>query len=326
MEVERLLPADALRPRWSSASALVYMGGFVALFATSALLGILGDDHGDWALVGYSLLACAVALGLALALQDSGRAVAAGVLAFLAVVFFGTLVAAIENVLGILDADLGDYQPGALLIELATIVSALVALRRFRAPLLVLPIAVTLWAAVADLGSLGSWGDAGEVLSILVGAALIAAGIAVDRAGREPYGLWLHVVGGIAFGGGVLALIDGDLGWLLVGLLSLAYVGAAYRLGRSSYAVLGTIGILATTTYFTLDGFSLLGEFLPFGSGEIAEGGLDPWQVALSFVAAGLVIVLLGLIEERVTALRAREPHLQSGHEDRRPGGPGELP
>ena len=51
--------------------------------------------------------------------------------------------------------------------------------------------------------------------------------------------------------------------------------------------MLGTIGILATTTYFTLDGFSFLGVFLPFGSGEIEEG-LDPWQVALSFVAAGL--------------------------------------
>lgn len=169
-----------------------------------------------------------------------------------------------------------------------------------------LPIAVTFWAAVADFGSLGSWGDAGEVLSVLAGAALIAAGVAVDRAGREPYGLWLHVVGGIAFGGGVLALIEGDIGWALIGLLSLAYVGASYLLGRSSYAVLGTIGILATTTYFTLDGFSLLGEFLPFGSGEPAEGGIDPWQVATSFVVAGLVILVLGLVEDRVGAWRSR--------------------
>src|SRR5688500_4501446 len=164
MDVERLLPADALRPRWSSASALVYAGGFTVLFATSALLGILADDHGDWALVGYSVLATVLALGLALALEQSGRAIAAGVLATLAVVFFATFIGSIESVLGILDADLGDYQPGTLVIELATIGSALVALRRFRAPLLVLPIALTLWIAVADLGSLGSWDDAGAVL------------------------------------------------------------------------------------------------------------------------------------------------------------------
>lgn len=306
MDVQSLLPADALKPRWSSASALVYLGGGVVLVATLALLGILGEDHGDWALVGYSVLATASALGLALALEQSGRAVAAGVLATVTVLFFAFFVGSFENAIGILDIDLDDYQPAALLLEVLTIGAALVALQRFRAPLLVLPIAVTFWIAVADLGSLGSWGDAGEVLTVLVGIALIAVAVAVDRAGREPYGLWLHVVGGIAFGGGVLALIEGDLGWVLVGLLSLAYVAASYLLGRSSYAVLGTIGILATTTYFTLDGFSLLGEFLPFGSGEISEGGLDPWQVALSFVVAGLVIVVLGHVEDRVTALRRR--------------------
>jgi len=306
MEVERLLPADALRPRWSSGSALVYVGGFTILFATSALLGILADDHGDWAFVGYSVLATVLALGVALALEQSGRAIAAGVLATLAVAFFGTFVASAENALGILDADLGDYQPGALLIELATIVSALVALQRFRAPLLVLPIAVTFWAAVADLGSLGSWDDAGEVLTVIVGIALIAAAVAVDRAGRQPYGLWLHLVGGFALGGGVIALVEGDFGWVLVGLLSLAYVAASYPLVRSSYAVLGAVGILATTTYFTLDGFALLGELVPFGSGEIAEEGLDPWQAAFSFVVAGLVILVLGLVEDRVTALRRR--------------------
>ena len=306
MDVQSLLPADALKPCWSSASALVYLGGGVVLVATLALLGILGEDHGDWALVGYSVLATASALGLALALEQSGRAVAAGVLATVTVLFFAFFVGSFENAIGILDIDLDDYQPAALLLEVLTIGAALVALQRFRAPLLVLPIAVTFWIAVADLGSLGSWGDAGEVLTVLVGIALIAVAVAVDRAGREPYGLWLHVVGGIAFGGGVLALIEGDLGWVLVGLLSLAYVAASYLLGRSSYAVLGTIGILATTTYFTLDGFSLLGEFLPFGSGEISEGGLDPWQVALSFVVAGLVIVVLGHVEDRVTALRRR--------------------
>lgn len=305
MDVERVLPADALRPCWSSASALIYLGGFVILAATSALLGILGGDHGDWALVGYSVLAAAVALGLALTLEQSGRAVAAGVLATLAIIFFTVLVAAAENALGIFDFDVDDYQPATLAVEALTIAASLLALRRFRAPLLVLPIAVTLWITVVDLGSIGSWDDAGEALSVLAGGALIVAGVAVDRAGRDAYGLWLHVVGGIAFGGGVLALVGSDIAWVLVGLLSLVYVAVASLLARSSYAVLGTVGILATTTYFTLDGFSALGAFLPFGSGQIDQG-LDPWQIALAFAAAGLVIVLLGIVEDRVTALRRR--------------------
>lgn len=304
MTVERLLPADPLRPRWSSASALVYLGGLVLLFATTVLLGILGDEHGDWALIGYSALAAVLAFGLAHWLEHSGRGVAAGVLATLAVVFFAILVGAVENAIGILDVNIDDYQPATLLLEALTIAAALVALRRFRAPLLVLPIALTVWITVVDLGSLGSW-NGSEVLSILVGIALIVTATAVDRAGREPYGLWLHVVGGLALGGGVLALVEGDLAWAFVGLLSLAYVATAYLLTRSNYAVLGTVGILATTTYFSLDGFSLLGAFLPFGSGVVEEG-LDPWQVALAFVAAGLVIVVLGLVEDRVTAFRRR--------------------
>jgi len=302
VDVKRLLPADALRPRWSSASALVCLGGLVVLVATVGLLGILAEEHGDWAPVGYSALASALALALALWLERSERSVAAGVLATLAVVFFAILVGSAENAFGILDLNLGDYQPTSLLLEALTVGAALVALRRFRAPLLVLPIALTLWIAVADLGSVGSWDAAGEVLSILVGLALIVAGVVVDRAESEPYGFWLHAVGGLALGAGVLALVEGDMPWVLVGMLSLGYVAASYRLARSSYAVLGAIGILATTAYFTLDGFSLLGAFLPFGSGEIEEG-LDPWQVAFSFVVAGLVIIALGLVGDRLRSV-----------------------
>jgi hypothetical protein len=306
VDVERLLPADALKPRWSSASALVYLGGFTLLGATSALLAILGEDHGEWAAVGYGALAAALAAGLALWLQGSGRAVAAGVLATLAVVFFAVFVGSVESAIGILDAQVGDYQAGSLVVELATIAASLVGLRRFRAPLLMLPLTVTAWFALIDLGSLSSDDVVGELLLILVGIALIAVAIAVDRAGREPYGLWLHLVGGLSLGGGALSLVDGDFGWVLVGLLSLGYVAAAYLLARSSYAVLGVIGILTTTTYFTFDAIGLVGAFLPFGEGPVEGDARDPWQVALWFAVVGLGIVALGLVEDRVTALRRR--------------------
>ena len=224
MDVERLLPADPVRPRWSSASALVYLGGVVILVATLALISILSDDHGEWTIVGYSALATGLAIALALLLQQSSRPVAAGLVAMLGVVFFAVFVGAFENAIGVLDFDLGDYQVASLLLEVLTIGASLVALQRFRAPLLMLPIAVVLWIIVADIGSIGSWDASSEVLSILAGLALIVAGVAVDRAGRQPYGLWLHVVGGLAFGGGVLALVEGDVAWAFVGLLSLAYV------------------------------------------------------------------------------------------------------
>lgn len=299
-----MLPADPVRPIWSSASALVYIGSLVALVATLVLLGLLQDAHGDWALVGYAALAAAVALVLALLLDRAGRAVAAGVGATLGVVFLTLLTASLLNALGALDADVGDYQPATLVVEGVTIAAALGALRRYRTPLLVLPAALAFWVAVADLGSLASWDDAGALLSIVAGVALAAAGVVADRSGRAPYGFWLHAVGGLAAGGGVLALVGGDLGWGLVGLLALGYVLLAYGLGRSSYAVLGAVGILITTTYFVVDPLGLIGGFVPFAPVAESEDGLTGWQIALSYVAAGLVIALLGVLAR----LRAERP------------------
>ena len=297
MTLERLLPADALRPRWSSDSALVYIGGVVVLFATASLLGILGEDHGNAALVGFSALATAVAVALALALQRARRLVAAGLLVTLAVVFFAVFVGSLETLIGILDEDASgdDWQPGFLLLELLTIGVALLALQRFRAPLLMLPIAVTFATAVIDLG-------ADEYTAIIVGLILVAAGHAVDRAGRQPYAMWLHLVGAASFGGGVLALVESDAGWIVVGLLSVAYVAGGYAFRRSSYAVLGAVGILATVTYFIQDGLSYVSFFVPFEVGE-PGGGTDPWQIALYYVFAGLVILALGLVGERFARL-----------------------
>jgi hypothetical protein len=301
MDVERLLPVDALRPRWSSGSALVYIGGFVVLFATAALLAILGDLHGEAALVGYSGIAMAAALGLGFVLEDRDRPVAAGVVATLAVVFFAVVVAALLSLIGILDGDDDSYQPGTHVVEIAIVAGALLALRRFRAPLLVLPIALTFWITLGDLASSAfSWANAEETVSLAIGALLAVAGVAVDRSGRRPYGFWLHAVAGVAFGGGVLSLVSDDAGWVLVGVLALAYVAAAYWLERSSYAVLGAVGILATTTYFSLDAVSVVSNvFLGGGASEI-----EPWQVALWFVAAGLLIGVLGLAGDGLGRLR----------------------
>lgn len=300
--IERLLPAESLRPSWSSANALVYIGGFVALGATGALLGILADLHGEAALVGYAALAAAAALGIALLLDARGRPVAAGLAATLAVVFFAVVVGAFLSLIGFLDDDEG-YQPAVHVLEVAIAAAALLGLRRFRAPLLVLVIALTFWGTFADIASAFSWDDAAETVSIAVGAVLAAAGVVVDRAGRPVYAFWLHAVGGVAFGGAVLALVSGDAGWALVGVLSLLYVVGAYWLGRSSYAVLGATGILATTTYFSFDALSFVSAFF---IGEAPGENIEPWQVALWFVGAGLVIGLLGLAGDRIVALRRR--------------------
>jgi hypothetical protein len=307
VHVERLLPAPAVRPIWSSASVLVYSGGFVALLATVVLLGASSESWGEWALVGTALVAAGVALALAFALAGAGRAVAAGVAALLAVVFAAVVVGAALDAVGVLDASVGDYQPASLAVEAALVAGALLALARFRAPLLVLPIALTVWFALADLASLGSWDDGAAWLSVLAGALLVAAGIAVDRTGRRPYAFWLHVVGGIALGGGIAVLV-GDGAWLLVALVALAFVGAGFALDRSGHTVLGALGILLATTLFAVDPVALVGGFVPFA--PVVESGapLEAWEVALSYLVAGLLLAGIGVAAASLDERRGRTP------------------
>jgi hypothetical protein len=290
----RALPADAVRPLWSSASALVYIGGFVALVATVVLLGISNDSWGEWALVGTAVVATGAALGVALLLQGAERAIAAGVAAMLAVVFAAVVAGALLAALGALEAELGDYQPAALVVELVLIGGALAAVARFRAPIVLLPAALAFWFAVADLSSLGSWDDGGEWLSVAAGAALVLGGTALDRAGRPSYAFWLHAVGGLAVGG-ALAVLAGADAWALTAVIALAFVAAAFLLGRSSYAVLGAVGILLATTLFAVEPLAIVGGFVPFvPAGEAST--LEGWQVAISYLVAGLLLAGIGVL------------------------------
>lgn len=294
MDAERLFPVNAVRPLWSAASALVYMGGFVVLVATLALSGIAGDDGGPWALAGAALAAAAAAFGAAETLARAARMIAAGVAAFLAVAFAGVAVGGVLDGLGALDASLDDYQPAALLVEAVLVAGGLAAVRRYRSPFPLLLVATTLWFAVADLGSLASWDDAGELLSLAVGVALAAAGVVVDRARRPAYAFWLHVVGGMAAGGSIVSLA-GDSAWPLVAGVALGYAALAFALGRSSYAVLGALGLVIATTMFAVDPGALVGGFLPFGL-ESSGGGLEDWQAALSYLGCGLVVAGIGIV------------------------------
>lgn len=293
MDVERAFPTDPVRPVWSTSSALVYIGGFVSLLATFGLIAIAHDDGGEWALVAAAFVAGAVSFAAAEGLARAERMIAAGVAAFLAVMFAGVTVGAVLDALGALEASIDDYQPASLLVEATFVAAGIAAVRRYRSPLPMLVVALAVWVAIADVGSLASWDGAGELLSVAAGALLAVAGVLLDRAGRPTYAFWLHALGGVAAGGGIVALAD-DSAWPLIALIALAYVALAFLFERSSYAVLGAIGLLLATTMFAVDPGALLGGFIPFG--EPAEGdALDGWQIALSYLVTGLVLAAIGV-------------------------------
>ena len=303
---------------WSSGAFLVYAGIVVVVIAILLLLESLNGTGDDFGLFGWASLVLAGVAAVAVLLRRAGHDLLPGLAAFVGLIVFAVWVGAFEDWAGFFPEDrddhffaesLGHLDPGLLLLEAAVLAAGIFALRFFRFPLLVLPVAIVLWYALVDFLSAvfyaGSDGHA--LLSIFVGLALAATGVWLDRSGRAPYGFWVHVVGGLAAGGGLLELLGrGTWRWVLLGLCSLAFVAAARTLARSSYAVLGAIGVLTVGGHFIEEWFSVpppityVFPFFFFG-----EGGDTPeFEGFLAYIVLGLILVALGLLVERGLARR----------------------
>jgi len=228
----------------------------------------------------------------ALGYERAGLGVAAGLFGFVSLVAFTAFVGSLFDLIGLLDEDdepIEGFSVGLLLLELVTLAAAVGLLRRFRFPLFMLVVATTAWLFLVDLISNG--GDWSAVVSILVGVVLGLAGSVVEPA----YGFWLHVVAGLSVGGGFLFLWhSADWEWVLIGIVALVYFSIADRLDRSSYAVVGAVGLLLAWSHFVEDWF---GDTPVFFLSE-GEPGNDVARAVL-YAAFGLVLVVIGVVLER---------------------------
>jgi hypothetical protein len=305
---------SAVRAAWSSASFLLYTGGIVLAFVVVWQFGALAGEWGDFGLTAWSaLVAAALAAAAALA-QRAGEPVLAGLLAFSAVVAFGLFVGALEDWIGLLD-DFDDspfrgFRIGVLLLALVLFIASLVALSRFRFPLLVLLAAATGWFFVTDLISGGgSWS---AIVTLAVGLVLLLLAVSLDADPESrPYAFWLHVAAGLTIGGGLIWFFrDSDLDFVLLGVAGLGYIALGDRLARSSWVVLGAWGLLQTTAHFATKWGGINEFFFPlfylvpffiFG-GESAFDGLEtfrPWLGALIFGIYALALIAIALLLTR---------------------------
>jgi MFS family permease len=313
--VRALIPATAFRAGWSSTAFLFYFGTTVVVIALLFLIEAGNGEGDDFDLFGWATLALAATALTAAFLRRAGHSVLAGLAAFVGLIVFGVWVGAFLDWIGLLPDErestfarsTDDFDGGILLLEVLIVAAGILALCVFRFPLLVLPVAVVLWYGLVDnLSALFSAGTDGQsFLSALVGLLLVTAGVWLDRAGRAPHGLWLHVVGGLAIGVGLLELLDhGTWRWVLLGLVALAFIAAAQALARSSYAVIGAIGILTVGGHFIEEWFSIPAPFpyffFPFYFFYSEGDGNGPeWEGFLAYVVLGLILVALGLVLER---------------------------
>jgi lipid-A-disaccharide synthase-like uncharacterized protein len=303
------IPESAFFAIWSSSAFLFYLGAFVALSSILWLLESLNGSGGDDGIVVWATLALASLVATALLLQRAEQRVLAGLAAFCALIVFAVWVGSILDWSGVSPDETNaffhaDFDPAFLVLEALVVAAGLVALSVFRFPLLLLPVALVAWYGLVDNAALlvGETGnDAHAVLSIGVGLLLVAAGIWLDRNERKAYAFWSHVVGGVAVAGGILELLgNDDWSWALGGAVALAYIAVAALLARSSYAVIGAIGVLVVGNHFIEQWYSSLSiPFLLEASGNSAE-----WKGPVSYIVLGLILVVLGVLVERVRRLR----------------------
>jgi hypothetical protein len=300
----------AVRVPWSSASFLVYAGGLTILAATLTLLSTTADEHGAGGFVWWSLLVFLVLAALAFGASWTGHLVTAGVLALSAVASFVIVLGAMLDWFGWLpdvDHPFRGFRFWLLVLELATVVAAAGALRKFRFPPFVFVLAAASWFFVVDLISGG--GDWSAIVTIGVGLALLTAAVSVDR-GSRTYGFWLHVTAGLAMGGGLLWLFhDGDFDWVLIGVAALLYVALGDALVRSSWVVFAAWGLLQVTTHFA-DKWADVGalSFFPLGILLFPFFGYDEfgeehkghaWAGPISYAVLGIVLIGIGLLIAR---------------------------
>jgi len=285
-----------IRAGWTSVSFLFYLGALTVLVSAVWLLSILSDHYGKPAFVGWALLVVAFAGVCAFAFRRAGRPLLGGLFAFVTVPLFAVFLGALEDWFGWLPSNdtspLHGFHLGLILIELLTVALALRLLGVFKFPLLVLAAAGGGWYLVTDV--LSSGGDWSATVSILFGLMLLPFAVAAT----PVYGFWLHVVSGLTIGGGLLQLWHtSDTDWILIAIVGLVYVWLGGVLERSSWTVLGALGLFLSTAHFVDKWFGGISFFSFFGFG--GETPKHDWARPVSYAVLGFVFVLLGLLLER---------------------------
>ena len=304
-----------IEPIWTSATFLVYTGGLTVLLGGATALAYLGSQYGSAAKAGWALLILVILYVIAHAVRIRGRQIAAGIFAFASVIAWGAFLVLLFRWWGWngVDASIKHWswsRNAALLLILA---AAWDDRRRFGFPFIRAISAVLVWFFVIQLLPAGP--NLTAAITLIVGLAYLLLGTIQ----HTPSSFWLHLVGGLLIGGAILFwdhTSDGNFAFVLI--VALVYVAIAYATGRSSWAVLGTIGFFIATIHYVVGSPTALAEGA-FGLGSVGGGsctatasgtvctqtagpaGISPWSPALALGLLGFWLVLLGMLGRRRT-------------------------
>ena len=240
---------------------------FGAMLMISACAWFLGDK---WQLLGSrgvlatTLIYFAVAVAVGLWLRGKGYIVGGGLLITVAVCLVPLITYSVEDLLGYWPAqppgqykDFYPYIRGAwIVMELATMVVALIALLYVRFGFLTAPLAFSLWFFSMDLAAwiLGrdslSWNE-NAWISVAVGVATMAVGYGLEKTlhtrgepRSQDFAFWCYLFGLMAFWGGLTSMEStSEFRRVRYLMVNLGLVGVSLMLKRSVFLVFGAIGV-----------------------------------------------------------------------------------
>ena len=314
------------RPRFSFTHVLYYLGGMLAIGAMSVFMTLGWQRFGGWGVFFIALLYIGAAWQLTRRFEAQKLPIPMGIMATLVVVLVPLATWAVQHAMGLWPpTGAQDYRAYHAIIdwrwltlELVTLATGCALLYRWRAPFMLMPIAVTLWYMSMDLAMLllgldaGGWSEGDwnfrKWFSIGFGAVMILAALLVDLRNRTrlDYSFWVYLFGLMTFWGGLTSLgsnaLAGKLIYLAINLL-LVLTGAVLR--RRTFTVFGAIGIA-----------TVLGDL----SWRFFK---DSWLFPIALTLIGLAIIYTGIWwsrnEARLSAtLRALLPSQINGLLERR--------
>ncbi|MCP5255994.1 MAG: DUF2157 domain-containing protein [Zoogloeaceae bacterium] len=299
---------------FSLSNVLHYLGGMLAIGAMSIFMTLGWEQFGGAGVFFIALLYFAIAWKLATRLEAQRQAIPSGIMATFALVLVPLAVWGLQQALGLWAEGLHtehyreyhsfiDWRWTTL--ELATLAAGALMLWRWRAPFLLMPIALTLWYMSMDLamlliepGAAARWSEAAwtfrKWFSVCFGAVMLLLTLLAElrRRSARDYAFWLYLFGLMAFWGGLTSLDSGSLGGKLVYLaINLALVLGGAVLGRRTFTVFGAIGVaivLGDLSYYYFR---------------------DSWLFPIALSAIGLAIVYLGIWWNRNEARIAASLH-----------------
>lgn len=307
-----------LRPRFDLVHVLWYAGALIVIGAMGLFTSLAFAELGGAVLAPIAALYAVLFTAAGQRLWQRGLRIPGGLLITVAVSMAPLFVYGVQDALGWwTHAEPGHYRDfyvwiraSWLPMELATIAAGLVALRFWRFPFLVAPIAVALWFMSMDLvpwvfgADWDSW-DQRRIVSLWFGLAMLAVAWVVDVRSRGDFAFWLHLFGLLAFWGGLTLLeSDSELAAFFYCLINLALLLLALFLQRRAYAVFGALGVAA---------------YLHHLAYEVFEDSLL-YPFALSLIGIGVIAAGLLLHRHRDTLERLLAERLPPGLRALRPG------